>query len=523
MIIPPFFAYAEIHYRFGILSTPLFRKRPEVIAEIPHRLQRGHDLPVLLVVKDAQRYPIRLIAVECRFTNGPQQQFQLNKSISELYRDFILKVPASVLESLPAGAHQVHIKIEYELRGKRHIVFNDNYPGTSRKALEFFLSEDALPRFPGWLYGDLHTHTFFTNDQVEFGATLESTATLSRAIGLHFLAATDHSYDLDDREDDYIHNDATLPKWKRLLQTAKKLNARHPDFTIIPGEEVTVRNQRGKNVHLLVLNNTAYFPGSGDSGERWLRTRSELSIPQIVSRLEPQALTAAAHPAEHPPFLQKRIIGRGSWSAEDVTENELDALQMVNGTESFDLSLWIEALLNGKRLILLAGNDAHGAFSRNRYMHIPFITIAESQTHLHGVWHTGVFTNQPASVITLIHALRSGAVFCTNGPALNMEASGAEGLRPMGSVTTKIGQIHIHALSTSEFGSFSHFSLLGGNKKQENVIFEQDFSEALWNWEKQINLPSSGSFRYIRSQLTTKRDGKTFTALSNPIWIKTEL
>ncbi len=522
MILPPLFGYAEIHYRFGFLLTPLFRRRPEVIAEIPHRLQRGNDLPVLLIVKDAHRYPIRLIAVECLFSEGVRHRFPLNQPVSAPYRDFILNVPAAVLRPLPGGDNRIHIKIEYELRGKRHLVFTDNYPGTSHKPLEFYLSEEALPRFPGWLYGDLHTHTFFTHDQVEFGASMESTAVLSQAVGLQFFAATDHSYDLDDREDDFLQNDATLPKWNRLLQEAKHRNRTHSDFTIIPGEEVTVRNQKGRNVHLLVLNHSAYFHGSGDSGERWFHTYSEHSIPQILSRLEPNALAAAAHPAEQPPFLQKRLIGRGSWSAQDVASQGLTGLQLLNGTDGIDLSLWIKALLSGKRLLLLAGNDAHGAFARSRFMHIPFVTITESQTHLHGVWRTGVYAEQPATVETLINALHSGAVFCTNGPALEMEAAGPNGRRPMGSVGAQAKQIRIRALSSAEFGSLDRFLLWGGKDGRETVIYEHHFSDIPLAWDAQIDLPAAASYRYIRSQLTTKRNDKTFTALSNPIWFNTE-
>ncbi len=522
MILPPFLGYAEIHYRFGFLLTPLFRRRPEVIAEIPHRLQRGYDLPVLLIVKDAHRYPIRLIAVECLFGKNLRHRFPLNHTVSESYRDFILRIPGTELKSLSHGVNQIHVKIEYELRGKRQVVFNDNYPGISHKALEFYLSEEALPRFPGWLYGDLHTHTFFTNDQVEFGASMESTAVLSRAMGLHFFAATDHSYDLDDREDDFLRKDVTLPKWKRFLRETKHWNAAHSDFTIIPGEEVTARNRKEKNVHLLVLNNHSYLYGSGDSGERWFHTRSEHSIPQILSRLEPNTLAAAAHPAEQPPFLQKRLIGRGNWNAQDVANEKLAAVQLLNGTDGFDLSLWIEALLKGKRLLLLAGNDAHGAFARNRYMHIPFVTIAESQTHLHGVWRTGVYAEQPSTVESILKALRSGVVFCTNGPALHMEAVGPDGRRPMGSVGAQAKEVSIRALSSAEFGFFSRFMLLGGKEGKETVIYEHAFSKSQLSWNTQIDLPVAPSFRYIRSQLTTKRNDKTFTALSNPIWFNTE-
>ena len=350
MIFPPLFGYAEIHYRFRYLITPLFRRRPEIIAEIPHRLPPGQDIPILIVIKDAHRYPIHLKNVECIFNQTVIHRFTLNRSFSDSFRDFIVTIPSSVLKKLDSGPNQADIKIEYVLRGKTYICFNDNYPGTSHKPLQFILTEENLPEIQNYIYGDVHTHTSFTSDQVEFAASLQNTARLSLAMGLRFFCATDHSYDLDDREENPLIKDPALPKWKRFLKETDEWNVRHSDFTIVPGEEVTVRNHREKNIHLLVLNNRIFFSGSGDSGERWFRTRSERSIPQVLTELEPEAMAAAAHPAEKPPFLQKQLIGRGSWSAQDMAAEKLTALQLLNGTDSVDLSLWINALLAGKKI-----------------------------------------------------------------------------------------------------------------------------------------------------------------------------
>ena len=52
--------YAETHYRLKFVSPLYYKKVPEIIADIPIRIiaNKTTNLPILLVVKDADRYPI---------------------------------------------------------------------------------------------------------------------------------------------------------------------------------------------------------------------------------------------------------------------------------------------------------------------------------------------------------------------------------------------------------------------------------------------------------------------------------
>ena len=56
----PIWLYAEIHYRFKFIPSRLFYRQPEIIADVPHRIEPGQPLPILLLVKDANRFPIEL-------------------------------------------------------------------------------------------------------------------------------------------------------------------------------------------------------------------------------------------------------------------------------------------------------------------------------------------------------------------------------------------------------------------------------------------------------------------------------
>ena len=63
-IILPQLLYAETHYSFRGIYSRLKKNEPEVLADVPHRLNPGHSLPVLLLIKDAHRYPVAVGRIE---------------------------------------------------------------------------------------------------------------------------------------------------------------------------------------------------------------------------------------------------------------------------------------------------------------------------------------------------------------------------------------------------------------------------------------------------------------------------
>ena len=77
-------------------------------------------------------------------------------------------------------------------------------------------------------------------------------------------------------------------------------------------------------------------------------------------------------------FLQRIFLKRGRWEKEDFKET-LHGFQALNSgfTNSWERgkALWLELLQQGVRLPLLAGNDAHGDFSRYRAIKTPFLNL----------------------------------------------------------------------------------------------------------------------------------------------------
>jgi hypothetical protein len=511
--------YAETHYRFKYFFSYLKKREPEIIADIPSRITYGLAIPVLLVIKDADKYPVLIKELSVYEKNLVIFSQELNKSIIGSYEDIIVYVNSN---DLSYGQHHFDIKISYVSNNRNKICFADNYRGTSHEPLPIFISKDSLPCFENCFFGETHAHTNYTSDQVEFGASLEATVLMSRAIGLDFFCATDHSYDLDDYENNYLKIDPALKKWNDFKKEVNKINLNQKDFLIIPGEEVTVRNNKDKNVHLLIYNSDQFFPGTGDSGEKWFRNHSELSISEVISEMKDSSLAVSAHPSETPPFLQKLFINRGSWKYEDCNVNGLNGLQFINGGKSSIIekgkNLWIEQLLRGNRLTGIAGNDAHGNFSRFRQVGFLFFTMRENYSHLFGKWRTGIyFNNKKRDIYSILDSLRSGNCFMTNGPALLMEVYASQERYLMGDECSFPVKCRIKVRSTDEFGSLKSIMIMLGDldKKQEFVYFEKYNKSGIFDYQQEITLNNMPDRGYLRMEASTVYN---YQALSNPIW-----
>jgi hypothetical protein len=275
LLFLPFIAYAEIHFRFPCLPSRLFRKEPEIIFDLPHRGEQGKEIPLFLLIKDAQRFPVFLASLEVTIVDMKEQRsqvfhFPLDLEITE---KFYFKIIPLAAENFPRpGDYQLTAKLSYKDSEKNNkTIVQDNYNYIPHPPFHIFISPHSLPMLDNWYWGDLHVHSNYTDDQVEFGAPVEVTAAAAQSIGLHFLAITDHSYDLDDDPDNYLINRTDIPKWNSFQQKIKQLQLKQKNLVLIPGEEVSAGNHRKKNVHCLILNDPQFHPGKGDSAERLMK------------------------------------------------------------------------------------------------------------------------------------------------------------------------------------------------------------------------------------------------------------
>ena len=474
----PIFLYAETHYAFKGVYSRLKKKEPELVADVPHRIDPGQPIPVLLLSKDAHLYPIRIKDIEINLLQNDQlvhaQTFAIDQFVDTIYwwKVFEIDRPHDIY-----GQVQLNATFRIEYNGKLVSYKNDNYRISSHAPFDVFLANDGLPKSDGWHFGDLHYHTNYTADQVEFGAPLEATAAMSHGMGLSFFAATDHSYDLDDLPGDPLTNDPGLEKWQRMKREVAQLNARsESNFVILPGEEVSCGNAGNRNVHMLVLNNSQFIPGKGDGAEKWLRTKPDLRVPAVLNQLEKEALAIAAHPEIAPPFLQWLLIRRGKWAYSDYLHQRMRGLQVWNGQDNIwlerGLERWVQLLLNNEKKFIFAGNDAHGNFNRFRQIGFPFWTMRENKNEIFGNARTCVYSGADFSKTSILDALRKGRVFVTNGPfgEIRVENEANERAGIGDEIAGARFKIHLTAKSSDEFGPLSTVRLLWGDISEKTRV-----------------------------------------------------
>ena len=281
------------------------------------------------------------------------------------------------------------------------------------------------------------------------------------------------------------------------------------DFRIIPGEEVSIGNSKGENVHMLAINHNEFIEGHGDSAEKWFRNKPQFSLNEIKKLHDKNNLFIAAHPIEKIPFMQKLTLRRGNWRDEDYQNSGINFLQVINNTEPDNIersvNYWIKMLSKGNRYYLIAGNDAHGNFNVMRQIKSPFWKLFSSKKQVFGQFFTAYkYTeNQP------IAGLKNGEVIVSNGPFLSFKLQVGNDFFPIGSTCKADKADLLFEKSTSiEFGKITHVTIfIGDYKTTKETKIENPENNC------DLELPEKG---YVRMSLITENSGVVFT---NPVWI----
>jgi len=528
----PVFAYAETHYRFKYFFSRLKKAEPEILADMPHSLEPSSALPVLLLVKDADRYPVEILTVTANvFHEGTLRTSALLNDAQwkadEKFWHRIASIPFTGGLAGLFGFFDIEIVIRYAVNGDMRECRNDNYRSASHRNYRVYRAKDPTPSFPEWIQGDAHTHSSYTDDQVEFGSPIGAAVELCTAMGQSFFCVTDHSYDLDDAVDNYLVNDPALPKWTAFQDEVDAVNARNTAFAVVRGEEVSCGNSLGRNVHMLLYGTRKFFHGSGDGAEHWFHTEPEHRIPDVLGAMDEHTVAYAGHPSEKTPFLQWLLIRRGTWAMPDMSHERLSGIQILNGefNRAFrnGLEAWKRLLLDGRKVFIAGGNDAHGNFNSFRQIGIPFFTIREWDKQLFGKIRTGLHA-PVAGEAQVLNALRTGRTFITSGPAVIAEVIGEDGATAGlgGSIACTHATVRVRARSTPEYGAFTSIRILGTIESTDHEYTAHSFACAgLFELDDTIDIPFPAGRGYLRIEASTS-GGEGFDAegfcYTNPIW-----
>ena len=521
LLLSTIILYAEIHYKPRFLRGILYRKQPEIIFDIPQRIETDF-LPVALIIKDSQKFPIEIHNIRIDiFAEGRKvatHQFQEQQNISTLFYNKLYTINIS---EFSGSRLKVKCHLKCHINNKEHTIVNNNYPFMKNKQLQIFIDSDKRPALPGWKWGDLHCHSHYTEDQVEFGLPLELIPPVSSAMGISFVAITDHSYDLDDAPDSWTGSDPELTKWHNMRREIKKINTEYNNFLLLPGEEVSTDNGDGKTVHMLIINAQKYYPGSGDSFENGVFQNSELNHEQILAELPADALAIAAHPFEKPSGIQSFFLKRGIWNSKNG-HPKLSGYQILNGKQMSGFRQgkkeWIKKLLQQNKKYIYAGNDSHGFLNKFISVNAPLLSLNNSQRHIFGEMLTAV-KNTNNEIDNLIKGLKTNPVIISNGPALEISifrhSPSNQYAEIGGTLNNRPDRIRIKAESNPYFGKINRIENYISDYSSQKEHLINTFKYNGYNFDKEIsitNLPEKG---YIRSVVKTTKDK---FALTNPVW-----
>jgi hypothetical protein len=471
---------------------------------------------VWLLVKDADLFPVRLRAVKFRVYDFEGRSAEHAFEPPDVDGHCAANLQHRAFP-LPLDGFRGEVRIQGRItvenaRGEVRVLEDHNLPGLAPAPLEVRLLESPLPYPPGWRAGEMHCHSEFSSDPVEFGAPLALMQQAAEAVGLDFVLCTDHSYDFAYRRDRYLEPCDADANFAEYRAQAAALNAGHPDRpTIVPGEEISCGNSRGENVHLLAFGHAAFVPGIGDSGRRGFRNRPDLSVAEALERLG-DTPSFAAHPKARIGRLERAIFRRGEWRGGDLgydgasptppPARAVRGLQFWNGNLGSDYragkAFWIDELLRGRKLLPIGANDAHGDFNRNTGVKFPLVSLKQGRNHVFGKVRTVV----PAAgrdAASLRAAFRGDACLCTDGP--------------FASLVREEGGFHATAVSTEDFGALRSMIVLGAESGEtaERVLAEWSFDDGPLQHAESRVAPSLTS-GYARLEAVTRQGRRALTA-----------
>ncbi len=357
---------------------------------------------------------------------------------------------------------------------------DDFFNYTETRHLRVRVGGGPFPWPAGWYGGDVHYHTMYTNNAYEYGAPLPAVKESARAVGLHWLTATDHSSDLDETGDG-TYSYAT-PQWEYTVfdQSGASTWYRNvaadggtwqglgvdvdllddPSFRLYRGVELNLASidpvSWGKTLHCLIYNEAyIHSPYSGAPGERPVWPDLDGALGQVAGG----GFAYSSHPLNplSEDFFGFELGANGStWGLVNIlqalnyeafrglqifnTRITLESNDQNNPWSDFDagaaaddpypqellagVQLWDSVVAgmiaggNPRRVFVAGGSDAHGDF--NYASHLALDDYADDNAI--GKAQTVAFVPGPWSPTNLppmadiLAAYRAGRTIITDGP-----------------------------------------------------------------------------------------------------------
>jgi hypothetical protein len=224
--------YAETHFKFKLPWSLLYKPWPEIIFDAPFQFVPGVSPYLWIVVRDADRFPTTIKTAEILLKHSVGNAFDnlLDNALDNaqqpdisIHRDLNIEVQEQMqfipfaLGEIPAGTYEAYCKLTVEREGKTQTFERWNLPRLKPVPLRFKVLNEYPPIAPGYAAGEMHCHTHYSADHVEYGATPEVLQLAAKAVGLDFVNCTDHAYDFAFTQEDFTKEaDSPVPRFQKL-------------------------------------------------------------------------------------------------------------------------------------------------------------------------------------------------------------------------------------------------------------------------------------------------------------------
>lgn len=474
--------YAETHFKFKLPWSLLFRPWPEIIFDMAFQAVPGETPVLWIVLRDANRFPITLEQAKITIAaqDAPRSAWDVREIPLNIEATQQFEFHPLPLEGIQPGRYCIYaeIKVKRASDGKGRTFKRWSLPGLRAEPLTLQVLSEALPKAPGYVAGEMHCHTHYSADHVEFGATPKVFQQAAKAVGLDFVCCTDHAYDFAFTAEDYTREaPSPAPRFQALKNEIAALPESYP--LLLAGEEVSAGNSKGENVHMTVLAPDEYLPGLGDCGRYWLDNMPTRKIPGHLSATKAHCF--AAHPMQPMGIIEKFVFRRGYWSHKDLNldaTHKIRGIQFWNGMQDEGFMLgrefWISELGRENYLLPIGGNDAHGDLNDTTAVGFPLFTLKYSRDHVFGKVRTVVKLDKARgsgreargageglSRESLNEAFAGDNCYITDGPALWWERDDK--------------RIHFHARCTNDMGGcFRYIRIFGRKRKLDGKIADKE-------------------------------------------------
>jgi hypothetical protein len=283
-------------------------------------------------------------------------------------------------------------------------------------------------------------------------------------------------------------------------------------------------------VHLLVFNVSDFIPGSGDGVKQGLMNKDpDLSLQESLDLIkEKGGFSYAAHPEAGNGFMGTVILNRGHWQSSDYALDGYLGLQFWNGEyeSKFERSrkVWINLLLDGRRLYILGGNDAHGDFNRCRGVRYPSTKLKETNNHVFGKVRTYAQCGSSISATGILNAIKNGRTVVTNGPISILQVQNDNGrIANLGDeISGREFILMINSCSSEEFGQIDKINMYRGDLVTKSEKIEKTFVpdknknalQTVFTYNMERKNPC-----YVRLETFSSANGKQYKCFTNPIWL----